>query len=133
MVNFTREKKVIDWTQQGKTENASFDERLFDLLPAAWGMKDSCFEKVAGLPPRWLWQWRNHYRAPDAEELARIRRLMRFHDAISLILSEDPDYRDWWQRPWRDDSLIGNRSPYEAITQEPALLDKMEAYPRAQV
>jgi hypothetical protein len=110
------------------------DERLFDLLPAAWGMDDPTFEQIAGLPARWLWQWRNHYRAPSDEELARVRRLMRFHDAIRLVTyGDNPDYPGWWRRCWTETSFIGKRSPLEAILRDPAILDKLEQYLWAQM
>jgi hypothetical protein len=103
------------------------DERLFDLLPAAWGMNDATFEQVAGLPAKWLWQWRNHYRAPSDQELARVRRLVAFHDAIRLVTYGEPNYAGWWRRQWREDSLIGDRSPIEAVLAEgDPVMDKLE-------
>lgn len=93
------------------------DERLFDLLPAAWGMDDPTFEKVAGLPAQWLWQWRNNNRAPTDEELACVRRLMSFHEAIRLTYAA-PNYADWWRRRWHEGSRIGGRSPLEAVLAE---------------
>lgn len=108
------------------------DERLFDLLQAAWGMDDATFEKVAGLPPRWLWQWRNHYRAPSGAELAGIRRLMRFHNAIRLVTYGEPNYPAWWRRRWNEGSLIGSQSPLEAVLLDPAMMDRLEQYLRAQ-
>lgn len=108
------------------------DERLFDLLPAAWGMDDTTFEKVTGLPPRWLWQWRNHYRAPTDEELARVRRLMSFHEAIRLTYAA-PNYAGWWRRRWHGGSLIGSKSPLEAVLEEgDAVLDVLERSFRSQ-
>jgi hypothetical protein len=110
------------------------DERLFDLLPAAWGMDDPTFEQIAGLPARWLWQWRNHYRAPSDEELARVHRLMRFHDAIRLVTyGDNPDYPGWWRRCWSENSFIGKRSPLEAVLQDPAVLNELERYFWAQM
>lgn len=91
------------------------DERLYDLLQAAWGLDDATFEKVAGLPSRWLWQWRNYYRAPTDEDLARIRRLMSFHEAIRLVTYGEPNYPRWWRRQWPEDSRIGAQSPLDAI------------------
>lgn len=112
---------------------AAQDERLFDLLQAAWGMDDATFEKVAGLTPKWLWQWRNHYRAPTDEELARIRRLMGFHDAIRLVTYGEPDYAGWWQRAWCEDSLIGSRSPLDAVLADgDRVLDDLERRFRSQ-
>lgn len=104
------------------------DERLFDLLQAAWGMDDQTFEAVAGLPERWLWQWRNHYRAPTDDDLACVRRLARFHDALRIISYDAPNYAEWWSRRWREDSLIGARSPLNAIRDDPALLERLERY-----
>lgn len=108
------------------------DEPLFDLLQAGWGMDDATFEKVAGLPPRWLWQWRNHYRAPSDAELARIRRLMRFHNAIRLVTYGEPNYAAWWRRRWSEGSFISSQSPLEAILSDPAIMDRLEQYLRAQ-
>lgn len=109
------------------------DERLFDLLPAAWGMEDATFEKVAGLPPRWLWQWRNHYRAPTDDELSRVRRLMSFHDAIRLVTYGEPDYPAWWRRAWRADSHIGSRSPLDAVLAGgDAVMNDLEQFFRSQ-
>lgn len=109
------------------------DERLFDLLQAAWGMNDETFEKVAGLPPRWLWQWRNHYRAPSDDELARIRRLMSFHEAIRLVIYGEPNYPEWWSRRWPGDSPVGNRTPLNAVLAEgDQILDALERYFRSQ-
>ncbi|MFC7537885.1 hypothetical protein ACFQPG_10995 [Sphingomonas sp. GCM10030256] len=108
------------------------DEQLFDLLQAAWGMDDATFEKVAGLPPRWLWQWRNHYRAPSDPELAGIRRLMRFHNAIRLVTYGEPNYAAWWRRRWSDGSFIGSQSPLDAVLSNPAMMDRLEQYLRAQ-
>jgi hypothetical protein len=110
------------------------DERLFDLLPAAWGMDDPTFEQLARLPAGWMWQWRNHYRAPSDDELARVRRLFRFHDAIRLVTYGDyPDYPGWWRRCWTETSFIGKRSPLEAVLQDPAFLDQLEQYLWAQM
>jgi hypothetical protein len=109
------------------------DERLFDLLPAAWGMDDATFEQVAGLPAKWLWQWRNHYRAPTDQELARIRRLMSFHEAISLVAYGEANYPAWWRRKWRKDSLIGSRSPLGAVLAEgDPMMDRLECCFRSQ-
>lgn len=115
-----------------RRESVAHDERLFDLLQAAWGMDDQTFQKLAGLPPRWLWQWRNHYRAPSDGELARIRRLMGFHDAIRLVTYGEPNYPSWWRRRWREDSLIGARTPLEAALSDPAIMDLLEKYFRSQ-
>jgi len=112
--------------------SAEQDERLFDLLQAAWGMDDATSEKVAGLPPRWLWQWRNHYRAPSDAELAGIRRLMRFHDAIRLVAYGEPNYAAWWRRRWSKGSCIGTQSPLEAVLSDLATMDRLEQYLRAQ-
>lgn len=114
-----------------RRESVAEDLRLFHLLPAAWGMDDPTFEKIAGLPPRWLWQWRNHYRAPTDQELARVRHLLRFHRALDLTSGERPDYSEWWGRCWREDSTIGNRSPLGASLREPKLLNPIAAYLRA--
>lgn len=100
------------------------DARLFDLLQVAWGMDDGTFERIAGLPPRWIWQWRNHYRAPSDEEIARIRRIAGFHDAIRIVTYREPNYPAWWRRRWRKDSFIGEQTPVEAILQDPSILDK---------
>ena len=104
------------------------DERLFDLLQAAWGMDDATFEQVAGLPPRWLWQWRNHHRAPSDVELEGIRRLMRFHNAIRLVTYGEPNYAAWWRRRWSEGSFIGAQSPLEAVLSDPAIMDRLEPY-----
>lgn len=109
------------------------DARLIDLLQAAWGMDDVTFEKVAGLPPRWMWQWRNHYRAPSDEELARIRHLAGFHDALRVVSYGEPNYGSWWRRTWRKDSFIGEQTPLEAVLNDPDMLDKLARYLRAQM
>lgn len=109
------------------------DEYLFDLLPAAWGMDDATFEQVAGLSPHWLWQWRNHYRTPTNQELARIRRLMSFHEAIMLATYGARNYSAWWQKRWREGSSIGNRSPLEAVLAGgDAVINDLERYFRSQ-
>lgn len=108
------------------------DEELFDLLPAAWGMDDSTFEQIAELPNGWLEQWRNHYRAPVDEDLERIRKLMSFHRALRLVTYGQPDYPRWWHRRWKEGSLIGARTPLEVILAEPAMLDRLAQYFRAQ-
>jgi len=114
---------------QPRKEPITEEERLFDLIPAAWGMDDGTFEKVAGLPEGWMWKWRNHYLAPRPEQLKRIRRLAGFHDGIRLTYVRAPDYRFWWLTPWRHDSFIGNRSPLEAVLADgDAFLDKAERY-----
>lgn len=56
---------TVDSTQP-RTEPITDEERLFDLIPAAWRMDDCTFEKVAGLPEGWMWKWRNHYLAPPS-------------------------------------------------------------------
>lgn len=123
-------------TQSANAErrnSAAAEEGLFDLLQAAWGMDDATFEKVAGLPPKWMWEWRNHYRAPSDQELVRIRRLMRFHDAIRLVTYGEPDYSAWWRRVWRENSGIGNRSPLDAVLANgDATLDYLEQCFRSQ-
>lgn len=112
---------------------AVHDERYFDLLPAAWGMDDETFEKVANLPSRWLFQWRNYYRAPSDDELARIRRLMRFHEAIRFVTYGEPNYAGWWRRRWRGDSCIGRRSPREAVLADgDSIMDTLELCFRSQ-
>lgn len=117
----------------GRRTSVFDDARLFDLLQVAWGMDDATFERVAGLPPRWMWQWRNHYRAPSDEELARIRRLAGFHDAIRTVTYGEPDYAAWWLRRWSKDSLIGEQSPLQAVLQDLSMLDTLERYLRAQM
>lgn len=109
------------------------DARLFDLLQVAWGMDDETFEKIAELPARWMWQWRNHYRSPSDEELARIRRLAGFHDAIRIVSYGGPNYAAWWRRRWGKDSLIGEQTPLEAVLQDLTVLDTLERYLRAQM
>lgn len=118
---------------EARRTQVSQDERLFDLLQAAWGMDDATFEKVAGLPAKWMWQWRNHYRAPTDQELARMRRLMSFHDAIRLVTYGEPNYPGWWRRQWRDDSFMGAQSPLEAIlTGGDRVMDDLERCFRSQ-
>lgn len=109
------------------------DARLFDLLQAAWGMDDALFEKVAGLPSRWMWQWRNHYRAPTDEELARIRHLAGFHDALRIVTYGQPNYASWWRRRWSKDSYLGEQTPLEAVLGDPGMLDRLARYLRAQM
>jgi hypothetical protein len=96
-------------------------------------MDSATFEKVAGLPPGWLWQWRNHYRAPSDAELARVRRLAGFHDGIRIVTYGEPDYPSWWRRRWTKGSFIGKRSPLEAVLQNPDMMDRLEQYLRAQM
>ena len=116
-----------------RRESVRHDERLFDLLPSAWGMDDATFEKVAGLSPNWLWQWRNHYRAPTDEDLTRIRRLMSFHEAIRLVTYGEPNYAEWWRRRWRADSRVGHRSPLDAVLADgDVVLDDLERFFRSQ-
>lgn len=116
-----------------RRERVRYDDRLFDLLPAAWGMDDATFEKIAELPRKWLGQWRNHYRAPTDAELARIRRLMSFHDAIRLVTYGEPDYAKWWRRQWHADSPLGPRSPLDAVLAEgDTALDHLERVFRSQ-
>jgi len=108
------------------------DERLFDLLPAAWGLTDEEFERLAGLPERWMWEWRNHYRAPLDEELAIARRLMSFHEALHCIGAGGQHYAKSWRRIWKPDSLIGERSPLQAIIKDgKSALELLETYLRA--
>jgi hypothetical protein len=117
-----------------RRERVADDERLFDLLQAAWGLEDREFEIVAGLPKGWLWQWRNHYRAPTDDDLARVRRLARFHDALRIVAYGGPKYRDWWRRRWREDSLIGARTPLDVVLENPnPMLDKLTKYLWAQM
>lgn len=116
----------------GRTRVAD-DARLFDLLQAAWGMDDATFEKIAGLPARWMWQWRNHYRTPSHKELARIRRLASFHDAIRIVTYGEPNYAAWWRRRWSKDSFLGDETPLEAVLQDLTVLDTLERYLRAQM
>jgi len=104
---------------------------LFDLSQAAWGMDDATFEKVAGLPQRWLWQWRNQYRSPSDAELSGIRRLMRFHDAIRLVTYGEPDYAAWWRR-WSEGSFSGSQSPLEAVLSDLEAVGRLEQYLEAQ-
>lgn len=116
-----------------RREKVAKDERLFDLLPAAWGMDDQSFEKVAGLSHGWLREWRNHYRAPTDQELARIRRLMGFHEAIRLVTPGEPNYSRWWQRRWPVGSRLGGRSPLEAVlTEGDQVIDDLELIFRSQ-
>lgn len=91
------------------------EERLFDLIPAAWGMDDRTFEALARLPKGWMWKWRNHYLAPTSDQLRIIRRLARFHDRIRLIHQPPSTYSEWWRRTWQSDSFIGAQSPLEAV------------------
>ena len=109
------------------------DARLFDLLQAAWGMDDATFEKVAGLPSLWMWQWRNHYRAPSNEELSRIRHLAGFHDVLRIVTYGQPNYASWWRRRWSKDSFIGEQTPLQAVLDDPSMLDELARYLRAQM
>ena len=118
---------------QERRAQVADDERLFDLLQAAWGMDDPTFETVAGLPQRWLWQWRNHYRAPTDNELAGVRRLARFHDALRIASYDAPTYTEFWRTQWDEGSLIGARSPLEAVLEDPSMLDRLETYFWAQM
>lgn len=112
-----------------RKEPITAEERLFDLIPAAWGMDDATFEKVAGFPEGWMWKWRNHYLAPGPEQLKRIQRLARFHDGIRLVYTRTPDYAFWWRNPRRYDSFTGGRSPLEAVLADgDAFLDQAERY-----
>jgi hypothetical protein len=109
------------------------DERLFDLLQAAWGMKDATFEAIAGLPARWMWQWRNHYRAPTDTELARVRRLMSFHEAIRLVIYGEPDYAKWWRHKRHEGGPYGSKSSLEAILESgDTAMDDLERRFRSQ-
>ncbi len=112
---------------QPRTKPITDEERLFDLIPAAWGMDDCTFEKVAGFPEGWMWKWRNHYLVPTIEQLKRIRRLAAFHDSIRLIYTRPPHYQIWWRKRWRVESLIGNQTPLEAVLADNhAFLDRAE-------
>jgi hypothetical protein len=114
---------------QPRKEPITEEERLFDLIPAAWGMDDVTFEKVAGFPEGWMWKWRNHYLAPTPEQVNRIRRLAIFHDGIRLTYTRAPDYASWWRNPWGYHSFIGDRSPLQAVlTDGDAFLDQAERY-----
>lgn len=116
-----------------RREEVAKDERLFDLLPATWGMDDHTFEKVAGLSHGWLREWRKHYRAPTDRELARIRRLMGFHEAIRLVTPGEPNYSRWWRQRWRDESRLGRRSPLQAVLAEgDHVMDDLELIFRSQ-
>lgn len=107
-------------------------ERLFDLLPAAWGLTDEEFERVAGFPERWMWEWRNHYRSPLDEELAVARRLMSFHEVLGFIGAGGNSYSKWWRRVWRSNSIIGERSPLQAVLEDgDRALDLIESHLRA--
>ena len=97
-----------------RDEPITDEERLFDLIPAAWGMDDGTFEALARFPEGWMWKWRNHYLAPTSDQLQRIRRLARFHDSIRLTHQQSSTYSEWWRRTWRSDSFIGAQSPLQA-------------------
>jgi len=108
------------------------DERLFDLLPAAWGMDDATFEDLAGLSRGWLAQWRINHRSPTSDELAIARRLMSFHQAIGLLMYAQPHYPKWWRRCWGEGSLIGKQTAIEAITADHRVMDRLEQFFRSQ-
>lgn len=109
------------------------EEKLFDLLQAAWGVDDPTFEAVAALPNRWLWQWRNHYRAPTDAELARIRRLMSFHEAIRLVTYGEPNYANWWRHQRHGYGFSDPLSPLEIIKAGgDAAMDDLETLFRSQ-
>lgn len=79
-----------------------------------------------------MWKWRNYYVAPTPEQLQRILRLTRFHDAIRLAQAQSPKYGEWWLRKWRSSSVIGERSPLEAVLADGLeALDVIERYLRA--
>jgi len=115
-----------------RRQRVASEERLFDLLSAAWGLEDSEFETVAGLPERWMWEWRHHYRAARDEDLAIARRLMSFHEALGLIVPPGRGYAKWWRRRWPTGSLLGERTPLEAVQDDGTTkLDQLEGYLRS--
>ena len=105
---------------------------LLDLLPAAWGMSDSEFERLLRCPPGWIRAWRNHEVFVEPNVSERAARLRRLHNAFRLVVGEE-GYAEAWRRPWSPDSPIGNRSPWQAYVEQGDLaLDTLEAYFRAQ-
>lgn len=80
------------------------------------------------MPSGWLEAWRIH-EAPEVPE-ERVRRLMRFHDALRLVVRPG-GYGEYLRRPWKDESPIGARSILQAVAEDgPAALDKVESYLR---
>lgn len=94
------------------------ENRLFDLLPAAWGLEDEVFERLADLPPHWMSEWRDHHRSPLDEELAIARRLAAFHDVLRAVSAGVGSYARWWRQPWPAKSLIGGRAPLQAVIED---------------
>lgn len=101
---------------------------LIDLLPAAWGMTDREFEQILQSPEGWMRARRNHEVGLGPSIRARLRRLLRFQNALRLI-AHPQGYAEAWRRPWARGSPIEARSPWEAYVEEgDAALDAIEAY-----
>lgn len=92
-------------------------EHLFDLLPAAWALDDGEFEELLQVPPGWLKSYRMHEVKPNEHAWERLQRLFAFHQAMRLVVRPG-GYSQWLRRPWQPKSLIGRRSPLQAILED---------------
>lgn len=101
---------------------------LLDLLPAAWGMTDHDFEQILRVKPGWMRARRNHEVGLGPDVRARLKRLLQFQNALTLIARPN-GYAETWRRPWKSDSPIGARSIWDAYQQDgDAVFDIVETF-----
>jgi hypothetical protein len=90
---------------------------FLDILPDAWGLSESDFEKLIDLPEGWLRAWRNHEVEIDDELASDLLKLGTLQIGMRLVRTPG-NYAGFWRHRWRADSPIGARSPWQAFEED---------------
>jgi hypothetical protein len=103
-------------------------EPLVDLLQAAWALNEDQFAQLFGSSPPTLADWQQERVALSEQQMQRLRRLRRLHEAFRLMVRPQ-NYPEIWHIVWERGSFIGGRSIWEAYEEDgDAVLDLVEDY-----
>lgn len=103
-------------------------EPMVDLLQAAWALDEDQFAQLLGSSPPTLADWQQERVDLSEQQMTRLRRLRRLHEAFRLMVRPQ-NYPEIWHIVWERGSFIGGRSIWEAYEQDgDAILDLAEDY-----